>query len=394
MSTRRSLRIVHVCPYFYPVQGGLERVILELSEAMVDRGHRVTVFSSNLSRNGRIETSREMVRGIEVLRFPNWFRLGPFAALWPQFCFELRARQFDVIHAHSYRHPHCDLAALRQVKGQAKFVLQPHWPGHPRSLVGTVLANAYDGVLGGRLLRACDLVLALTPAEVPWLRAHGAKDVRVLPNGIPARILGGLNGGDFRGRYHIDGFFALSVGRIDEMKGFQFVIKALRLVDDMRYVIVGPAGDFSRQLADLIRQEGLEDRVVLTGALSEPDVLNALDACDVYIQPSLFESFGLSALEALARGKACMGSQVGGLASVLGGAGLLFEAGSVEDIARGLRRLRQDHELRRALGATGRVKASDFTWERIVPQYESLLLELTGRDPAADGVPTRSGRGG
>jgi glycosyltransferase involved in cell wall biosynthesis len=101
-----------------------------------------------------------------------------------------------------------------------------------------------------------------------------------------------------------------------------------------------------------------------------------LDACDVYVQPSLFESFGLSALEALARSRACMGSRVGGLASLLDACGLLFEVGNVEEIARCLRLLTDDHDLRRALGAAGRAKASGFTWERIVPQYEGLLLEL------------------
>jgi glycosyltransferase involved in cell wall biosynthesis len=376
MTTRRSLRILHVCPFFYPVLGGLEKVILQLSTAMVDRGHQVTVFSSDLSRNGRIKTPREVVQGIEVLRFSNWFKLGSFASFWPQFCLELRTRRFDVIHAHSYRHPHCNLAALRPVRGQAKFVLQPHWPGHPRGVVGTALANAYDGVLGNRLLKACDLVFALTPAEVPWLRAHGAKVIKIMPNGIPAGILGGLDGQDFRRRYGIDGFFALSIGRIDEMKGFQFVIKALHLVKDVRFVIAGPPGDFYQRIINLIREEALENRVILTGALSENEVLSALDASDVYIQPSLFESFGLSALEALARGKACMGSRVGGLASLIGDSGLLFEAENVQEIARCLRLLKDDHHLRRALGHAGRARASEFTWERIVPRYEESLLEL------------------
>src|ERR1700730_15322843 len=257
MMPPRSLHILHVCPFFYPVLGGLEKVIFQLSAAMVERGHRVTVFSSDLSRTGRIETAREVIQGIEVLRFCNWFKLGSFASFWPQFCFELRARQFDVIHAHSYRHPHCDLAAMRLMRGQAKFVLQPHWPGHPRGILGRTLANTYDAVLGNRLLRRCDLVFALTPAEVPWLRAHGAKDIRVLPNGIPARILGAVNGQDFRRRYGIDGFCALSVGRIDEMKGFHFVVKALRLVEDLQYVIVGPPGDFHRKLVGLIHEEAL-----------------------------------------------------------------------------------------------------------------------------------------
>ncbi len=374
-----SLQILQLCPFFHPVLGGLERVVLRLSASMVARGHRVTVFTSDQSRHGRITNRFSEIEGVKVQRFPAWFRIGPFASFWPAFCAEARARRFDVIHAHSYRHPHCDLASLRSVRGRARLVLQPHWPAHPRGTVGSLLAGTYDAALARRLFRACDLVLALTPLEASWLHALGARKIKMLPNGIPEGHLGPRDGEGFRAEHGIDGFVALSVGRIDEVKGFQFVVEALRLVDGVRYVIVGPPGDYHQKLVNLIRTSRLEHRVTLLGELSERETLRAIDASDAFVQPSLFEAFGLSTLEALARGTPCIGSRAGGLQWLLRECGLLTEPGDVTGIARSLQALRDQEGLRRALGAAGRARASDLTWERISATYEEILLELVNQ---------------
>jgi glycosyltransferase involved in cell wall biosynthesis len=373
----RSLRILHLCPFFYPVLGGLEKVVRQLATAMVTRGHRVTVFTSNLTRTWRTKSPAEEIDGVEVCRFPVWFRLGGFASVWPGFCGELRRREFDVIHAHSYRHPHCDLASLGILRRQAKFVLQPHWPGHPKGVVGNTLVNVYDSALGRRLLRASDLVLALTRDEADWLRERGARNIKVMPNGLDQKFFAARDGLDFRRRHGIDGFAVLSVGRIDYMKGFHFVIKSLRQVPGIRYVIAGPPGDFHAEVVRLIREGGLQDRVTMVGQLSEDEVVTALDACDAYIQPSLFEAFPGSTLEALARGKPCAASRAGGMPSLLSGCGLLFDPGDVPAIAQCLTRLRDDPDLRTALGEAARAKASAFAWERIVPAYEQMLFDIT-----------------
>lgn len=365
-----------MCPFFHPVVGGLEHVVLHLSTMMAARGHDVTVFTSNLSRNGHVAADSERIEGVSVRRFQTWFRLGTFASFWPEFCGELKTRPFDVIHAHSYRHPHCELAARVRARDKTKFIVDPHWPAYPRGRVGAALAQAYDKALGRRLLGSADLVLCATPLEVPWLRTMGARSIRVVPHGIPATYLRDPNAHAPRARSGVDEFLVVSVGRIEESKGFQFVVDALRMVDGVRYLIAGPRGPFYPQLAKMIEAHRLEQRVILLGEVSEQEKLDAIDAADAFIQPSLFEAYGISTLEALARGRPCLASRVGGLPWLLSDCGLVFEVGNSEEIARHLRRLRDDAGLRTRLGEMGRQKASRLTWDQIVPEYERMLLEL------------------
>lgn len=374
----RPLRILQLCPYFHPVVGGLERVVLRLSAEMVARGHHVTVFTSDLTRTGRIGERSGEVEGVPVRRFPAWLRLGQFASLWPGFCGAIRGQRFDVVHAHSYRHPHCDLVSLRAIRGPARLILEPHWAAYPRRAVGALVTSAYDRVLGWRVFEAADLVLSATPLEIPWLRRMGARRTGVLPHGIPPEYLGRTDGQGFRARHGIDGFLLTSVGRVDESKGFQWVVRALPRLPDVRYAIAGPPGPFYPELVGLIRSLRLEDRVLLLGQISEEEKLRLLDATDVFVHPSRFEAFGVSVLEALARGLPCAGSRVGGVPWLLEGCGLLFEPGDLDGIVECLARLRADAPLRRSMSVAARAKAATMTWDRVTTGYERIVSELVG----------------
>jgi glycosyltransferase involved in cell wall biosynthesis len=375
----RPLRILQLCPFFHPVVGGLERIVLRLSVEMMARGHHVTVFTSDLTRTGRIAERSVEVEGVPVRRFPAWVRLGQFASLWPGFCRALKSQRFDIIHAHSYRHPHCDLASLRAVKGPARLILEPHWAAYPRPAVGTIATAAYDRVLGWRVFRAADLVLSATPLEVPWLHRMGARRTGVLPHGIPPGYLGRTDGQAFRARHGIGGFLVTSVGRIDESKGFQWVVRALPRLPGVRYAIAGPPGPFYPELLGLIKSLRLEDRVLLLGHITEEEKLGLLDATDVFVHPSRFEAFGVSLLEALARGLPCVGSRVGGVPWLLEDCGLLVEPGDVDGIAERLGRLRADAGLRQSLSIAGRAKAATMTWDRVAARYEQIVSALVSR---------------
>jgi N-acetyl-alpha-D-glucosaminyl L-malate synthase BshA len=120
---------------------------------------------------------------------------------------------------------------------------------------------------------------------------------------------------------------------------------------------------------------GVSDRIQFVGKQPQSVILGYLSIADLFLLPSLSESFGLSALEAMACEVPVIATRVGGIPEVIeeGGCGYLFEVGDVDGMAkRGLRVLAEQGE-RERLGRRGReIALSRFTSDQIIPQYESL----------------------
>jgi glycosyltransferase involved in cell wall biosynthesis len=101
--------------------------------------------------------------------------------------------------------------------------------------------------------------------------------------------------------------FFLSIGRLDHIKGFDLMIKAMpKIPYNWKYVIVGPdQQNYSIALKKIIFNLGLENRVIITGALpNKLDVQNALNECSFLVVPSYYEAFGQVILEGFLAKKA------------------------------------------------------------------------------------------
>jgi len=108
----------------------------------------------------------------------------------------------------------------------------------------------------------------------------------------------------------------LSVGRLTWIKGFEYALKALNLLQykniDFVYSIVGE-GDYREAITYAIHQHGLSDKVKLKGKLSHKEVKEEMEWADIYIQPSIQEGFCNAVLEAQAMGLPCIVSNAEGL---------------------------------------------------------------------------------
>ena len=138
-----------------------------------------------------------------------------------------------------------------------------------------------------------------------------------------------------------------------------------------RLVLVGDGPDrdaAERELAKL----GLGDRARCVGKVE--DVAEVLRWADLYLLPSNSESFGLSALEAMATGVPVIGTRAGGLPEVVqhGVCGFLGEPGDVEGMAQGAVALLTDPERCRQFSKAARERAGTFAIEKVVPRYEEV----------------------
>ena len=119
----------------------------------------------------------------------------------------------------------------------------------------------------------------------------------------------------------------------------------------------------SRDLARLARQLHVTDRVVWLETVARKDLVTLLQAADGLIQPSVYEGFGLPALEAMACGCPVVASDIPPLREVTAGTALLFPAGDVEALSRALRDFVTTPHLRQSLSGQGLSRARDFSWD-------------------------------
>jgi D-inositol-3-phosphate glycosyltransferase len=182
----------------------------------------------------------------------------------------------------------------------------------------------------------------------------------------------------------------LFVGRITKAKGLRILVKAFAKVknqfnEEIKLMVVG--GDTSgvmhseaesrekKHLKRLIKKLGLKEDVIFLGPVNRellPYIYSIADVCAV---PSLYESFGLVAVEAMSCGTPVIASKVGGLVHTVidGYSGLHFLPGRSDQLAKAILKLITDSEKMKKIGVNARLRtAREFGLERTVKQIKSL----------------------
>ena len=176
----------------------------------------------------------------------------------------------------------------------------------------------------------------------------------------------------------------LSVGRLEDNKGFVDLVNALAdVVDDMptkwRWVLVGD-GPARSKIDNAVRARGIGNHTLLTGAISEA-VLHALyERADLFVHPTLYEGSSMVTLEAMAHRTPVIATRVGGIPDkvVDGISGLLVTPGDVEALGRSIAAAVCDRDMLNEWGVEGRrIAEKAFSWTKrtaeILALYESLV---------------------
>jgi glycosyltransferase involved in cell wall biosynthesis len=179
--------------------------------------------------------------------------------------------------------------------------------------------------------------------------------------------------------------FAVCVGNIEHVKNHATAVRALAIIRDRvphHLVIAGrddkPAAD---ELRDLIRSEGLQDRVHLTGFMDLPTLASCLSRAALQLHPSLSEGFCLAVLEGMQAGLPVIGSAIPGIKEVVGDTGRTIEDPTdhraLADAM--LEWLTNPDEARRS-GECGRRHAERFGWDRVARETLAIYEECLGSD--------------
>jgi glycosyltransferase involved in cell wall biosynthesis len=126
----------------------------------------------------------------------------------------------------------------------------------------------------------------------------------------------------------------------------------------------------------MVAAEGLGERVVFTGFVSEEELDNLFRMSDLLIYPSLYEGFGIPVLEAMKLGVPVITSSTTALPEVAGEAALLVDPEDTEDMAGGMSRILVDRTLNETLRQKGKERARGFTWEKNGETYLEVYEQL------------------
>jgi glycosyltransferase involved in cell wall biosynthesis len=134
--------------------------------------------------------------------------------------------------------------------------------------------------------------------------------------------------------------------------------------------------DYAAKVRASVRECGLEDRVHFVGYLPHSEIIHFYCSADAFVYPSLFETFGLTLLEAMACGVPIVCSNRGSLPEIVAGAGLLVNPESVCEIAAAIEGVLQDSSLRETLVQKGFRRLQDFSWEKTAEQTRDVYLRV------------------
>jgi glycogen synthase len=381
----------------YPpvVEGGLARAVRKLSEQLVRDGAEVHV----LTRGGGRLPATEDRHGVTVHRvreptypkgdveaFIRW--VDAMNAHMLERGLELFDRYgFDLVHSHDW------LVAA---------AAEPLARRHERPWIVTVHATEFGRHQGwvdkypqshihgveAAMVRSADVVIACSN----YMRGHIAsafgispRRVTVIPNGIdPADLQPAETDlGDLRARYAPPGErLVLLVGRLVYEKGFHLALDALagavRRLGDVRFVVAG-TGTAEAELKKQARKLGLTRHGSFLGWVGD-DMLHSLyRVSDVCIVPSIYEPFGLVALEAMASGCLTIVADTGGLREVVpgdGSVGLRFRSRDSDSLGEILEHVLADDDARRRLVAAAREHVLKFDWAEVGATMVELYREL------------------
>ena len=392
----------------YPphVVGGLGRHVGALARNLAEQGHEVHVVTR--SPADQTDIDEVQLDGVRVLRVAEPPPVIPFDDLVPWvLAFNnrvqaaagrlLRERTFDVIHAHDWLVAYA-AAGLKQTWGVP--------------VVATVHATEYgrhQGWLPGpmnKLIHQVEWWLTYEARRVITCSQYMRRQVEqvfmlpsekldVVPNGVAVRDFEVDSDAAREMRARLTGprtRMVLFAGRLEYEKGVQTVLHALQRiraqVGPTRFFVAG-VGTYSQQLRREVRRLGLQRHVRFTGFLEDRELRLHYAAADVAVAPSIYEPFGLVAVEAMACGTPVVVGDTGGLREIVeGGSGLCFTPEDAGGLADALIRVLSDGELADDLAARGLARIrSRYDWGAVAAQtvdiYARAIVEeqqLTGDD--------------
>jgi glycogen(starch) synthase len=388
----------------YPpvVEGGLARHVGGLAEQLVAQGVEVHVISRGPQATDHEERSGVIVHRVAQPPFPRdmdaflrWVAgmNREMSALGDALAAEI---DVDLVHSHDWLVADAARTAARRI--ERPWVVTVHATEHGRHQ-GWIQKHPQAAIHRAERAMAREADHLITCSR--YMRGHvsdvfgvGRRRITALRNGIevtamdpPADVSSAR-----AGLAAPDELLVLLVGRLVYEKGFHLALDALApLVRErgparpaVRFAVVG-TGTAEEELRRQARQLGLERAGTFLGWVGDERLRELYAAADMCVVPSIYEPFGIVALEAMAAGCPCIVADTGGLREIVPAGeqvGLRVRPGDAEALRRALARLLGDAALRARIAADARDYVGAFDWPRVAEATREVYARVLAQVPA------------
>lgn len=361
---------------FYPVEGGVEKVMYDLLVGLSEQGIPCDMLCASTGKDAlQVDiTPQNHIFCTKTL-------LKKYATMIsPEMVSRLRkiAPEYDIIHVH---HPDPMAALALRLSGyKGKVVL--HW--HSDIVKQKKLLNFYMP-LQNWLVRRADLIVGTSPVYIAASDhlAEVQEKCTYLPIGISAIDPRKEQVEAIRRRYQGKKII-FSLGRLVHYKGYRYLVDAARYLDDSYVVLIGGTGALRDELQRQIDDNGLTERVKLLGRVADEDLAAYYGACDVYCLSSIMktEAFAIVQIEAMSCGKPVVSCNIEGSGVPWVNkddySGLVVEPENGRALADAIRRIVEDKSLYYTYSAGAQSRFIEFfkkrrMIERCLELYQQVL---------------------
>ena len=372
------MKIAIVC---YPTFGGSGVVATELGLALSKKGHQIHFITYNLPV--RLEALKDPNIFFHEVNVPDYplFKYQPYElALSSRLVDVVKLHSIDILHVH-YAIPHAYAAymakqMLKDIGIQIPIVTTLH--GTDITLVGS---HPFYRPAVTFSINHSDRVTAVSESlKQDTLRLFELqKKIEVIPNFIDTEAIRSKGKPCERSLLaekeekiitHISNFRPLK-RVMDVISIFEGILPKVKT----KLMMVGE-GPEKQKAVEYVHSKGLHKHILFLGNSNEIDKI--LCFSDLFLLPSEKESFGLSALEAMAHGVPVISSNAGGLPEVNlhGETGYLSAVGSVDEMISNSLLLLQDHQLHATFKKQAKIQSERFNLETVVHQYEQVYSDV------------------
>ena len=358
------MKIVDVNPYFYPFFGGIEHRMHLIAKELVARGHDVTIVTGQIPGTEAEEVSED---GYRIVRLPSrYIRFyNPPYITSKGLLQKLNEIDADIVNF-NYRWAPSFTKDMRKYRGKKVFTYHNMW-GEGIGIQHT-LSEINDNMFR-KTLNTFDHIIAVSDYVRDDLIRRG------IPSDEITTACPCLE--DYPDITENEGDYILSLGRLVRTKGLDYLIEAMQYVDS-KLIICGKGPD-DKRLMKRIKKYGLSDRIEMKGWVSEKEKQRLMSECKMFVMPSLYESYGLAALEIMSYGRPIVCTDVNGLPDTVKNGGIYVKPKDPKGLADAINSLLSDKDKRLELGANARKVADGQSVKNTVDIVESVFDTVISR---------------